>query len=144
MKSTLIVIFSAAMLFASYAGAHHSFAPYDVYNDSIEISGTAESWVYRNPHAILMLKSDADEGGCVWTMELRNAIWQRMELPTDLIKSGDEMVITGWPARNSSAEFLIGAFEISGQEKVVLQTSATGNSNPPSESVVVTRPVCED
>ena len=144
MKNAMISIFSVVLLVSSYAGAHHSFGIYDVYNDPIEFTGVAESWQYRNPHSILMIKVDEEFGGCVWTMEVRNRIWTRMELPLDLIKPGDEMTVTLWPARNSSPEALMGAFEIKGQEPVVLQTTATGNSNPPTDTVSITRPVCEE
>ena len=67
-----------------------------------------------------------------------------MELPIDLIKPDDEMIVMIWPARNSSPEALMGAFEIKGQERIVLQTRATGNSDPPTDTVTITRPVCED
>lgn len=65
-----------------------------------------------------------------------------MELSTDLIKPNDEIVLTIWPARDSSPEALMDAFQLNGQERIVLQT--TGNSNPPTNTVTITRPVCED
>jgi len=144
MKNTMIAIFSVVILLSSYAGAHHSFGIYDVYNDPIEFTGVAQSWQYRNPHSILMIKVDEEFGGCVWTMEVRNRLWTNMELPLDLIKPNDQMTVMLWPARNSSPEAVMGAFEINGQERIVLQTRATGNSNPPTDTVTITRPVCED
>ena len=140
----MIAIFSVVIFFSSYAGAHHSFSIYDVYNDPIEFSGVVQSWEYKNPHAILMFKVDAAHGGCVWSMEVRNRLWSNMELPTDLIKPDDKMIVMVWPARNSSPEAVMGAFEIKGQERIVLQTRATGNSDPPTDTVTITRPVCED
>jgi len=144
MKFRMIAIVSVVIVFSGYTAAHHSFAIYDVYNDPIEFSGVVQSWQYRNPHSILQFKVDAEHGGCVWTMEVRNRIWDRMELPRDLIEADDEMIVMLWRARDSSPEALMGAFEIKGQERVVLQTSATGNSDPPTNTVTITRPVCED
>lgn len=143
MRNTIISTSLIVMFFAGYAGAHHSFSIYEVYKDPIEFSGVVESWQYRNPHSILKFKVDAEYGGCVWTMEVRNRIWDRMELPRDLIKADDEMIVMLWPARDSSPEALMGAFEIKGEERVVLQTTATGNSDPPTNTVTITRPVCE-
>ena len=143
MRNASLATFALVIL-SSYAGAHHSFAIYDVYNDPIEFSGVVESWQYRNPHSLLKIRVDPEFGGCVWTMEVRNRIWDRMELPRDLIKPDDELVVMLWPARNSSPEALMGAFEIKGQERIVLQTTATGNSDPPTNTVTITRPVCAD
>ena len=143
MKNTVIVVLSALIMFSGLAGAHHSFSIYDVYNDPVEFSGVVQSWQYKNPHALLTIKVDAEHGGCVWTMEVRNRIWSRMELPTDLIKPNDEMVLTIWPARDSSPEALMGAFQLNGGEQIVLQTTATGNSNPPTNTVTITTPVCD-
>lgn len=144
MRKTTLAICSVVMVVSGYAVAHHSFAIYDVYNDPIEFTGVVESWRYRNPHSLLRIKVDAEYGGCVWTMEVRNRLWERMELSRDLIKPNDEMTVMLWPARNSSPEALMGAFEIKGQERVVLQMTATGNSDPPTDTVTITRPVCEE
>lgn len=132
------------LLLPSTVLAHHSFSAYDVYAPSIELSGVVESWSFRNPHAILRLKANSADGGCVWTMEVRNRLWNNMRLPRDAIKVGDQITVTGWPARDSSPKMIFGAFHIQGQEKVVLQTSARGNSERPTDSVVITRPKCEN
>ena len=93
---------------------------------------------------MLKFKVAAEDGGCLWTMEIANRRWLAADLPQDSIKAGDEMIVIGWPARDSSPEMIFGGFEIKGQPRIVFQTSATGNSNPPTSSVVITRPVCED
>ena len=135
---------TALALSSNIAKAHHSFAPYDVYNPAIEISGVVESWEFRNPHPVLEFRASPEDGGCLWTMEVATRRWRNAEIPTDAITAGDEMIVIGWPARNSSPEMVFGGFEIKGQDRITFQTSATGNSNPPTDSVVITRPVCND
>lgn len=149
MKNTRLVVSSALVFavvafFSNCARAHHSFGIYDVYNAPIQFTGVVERWRYTNPHSLLTIKVDEEFGGCVWTMEVRNRLWDAMELPRDLIKSDDKMTVMLWPKRDSSPEALMGAFHIKGQEPVVLQTSATGNSSPPTNTVTITRPVCDD
>ena len=149
MKKLRIAILSFPLLavigfFSNYALAHHSFGIYDVYNDPIEFTGVVERWRYTNPHSLLTIKVDEEFGGCVWTMEVRNRLWDAMELPRDLIKPNDKMTIMLWPKRDSAPEALMGAFHVEGQDPIVLQTSATGNSNPPTDTATISRPVCED
>ena len=137
-----VLLFSVTC--ACHINAHHSLSPYDVYKPPIVLSGVVESWEWRQPHPILMFRVSAEHGGCLWTMEIATRCWQNANVPTDAIKEGDEMAVMGWPKRDSSPEMVFGAFEIKGQEPIVFQTSATGNSNPPSDTVTITRPVCDD
>ena len=141
MKKLIPVVFSAAVLLSAYASAHHSFAPYDVYNDTIEFAGVVESFEFIRPHPVLKLKG---EDGCLWTLGVAQRWWNRAELPEDAIKAGDELIVIGWPARDSSAEMLLRGFEIKGSERIIYQDRATGNSNPPENEVTITRPVCTD
>lgn len=141
MKKLILAVFSAAALLSAYASAHHSFAPYDVYNDTIEFAGVVESFEFIRPHPILKLKG---EDGCLWTLGVAQRWWNRAELPEDAIKAGDELIVIGWPARDSSAEMLLRGFEIKGSERIIYQDRATGNSSPPENEVTITRPVCTD
>ena len=141
MKKLILAVFSTAVLLSAYASAHHSFAPYDVYNDPIEFAGVVESFEFIRPHPVLMVKG---EDGCLWTLGVANRWWNRAELPEDAIKAGDELIVIGWPARDSSPELLLAGFEIKASERIVYQTRATGNSDPPEHEVTITRPVCTD
>ncbi len=141
MKKWILAVFSTAVLLSAYASAHHSFAPYDVYNDPIEFAGVVESFEFIRPHPVMKLKG-AD--GCLWTLGVAQRWWNRAELPEDALKAGDELIVIGWPARDSSPELLLAGFEIKGSERIVFQTRATGNSNPPENEVTITWPVCTD
>ena len=141
MKKLILAVFSTAMLLSAYASAHHSFAPYDVYNDTIEFAGVVESFEFIRPHPVLKVKG---EDGCLWTLGVAQRWWNRAELPEDAIKAGDELIVIGWPARDSSPEMLLRGFEIKGSERIIYQDRATGNSDPPENEVTITRPVCTD
>ena len=144
MKKVKLASVLALAIYSSHLFAHHSFSPYDVYNPPVVLSGVVESWEWRQPHPILMFRASAEDGGCLWTMEIATRRWQNANVPTDAIKEGDEMAVMGWPKRDSSPEMVFGAFEIKGQDPIVFQTSATGNSNPPTDTVAITRPVCDE
>jgi len=115
----ITVSLSAAVLLSANASAHHSFAIYDVYNDPIEFAGVAESFDFTRR-------------------------WRREEIPEDAIKAGDEMIVIGWPAHDSSPKMVLGSFEIKGAERITIQDSATENSSPPTNKATITRPVCTD
>ena len=137
------VVVVLVLLGSSNLLAHHSFSPYDVYNPPVVMSGVVESWEWRQPHPVLKFRASSEYGGCLWTMEVATRRWQNAGVPTDAIKEGDEMAVMGWPKRDSTPEMVFGAFEIKGQDPIVFQATATGNSAPPSDDVVITRPVCD-
>jgi hypothetical protein len=93
---------------ASYA--HHSFAPYDIYNP-IEISGVAEKYVYRRPHPKLTL---VDDENVTWEIEVPIRFWERAGLPQDAIKPGDELMVRGHPARTGVPKMAMAGFEKDG------------------------------
>lgn len=144
MKKNGFAILLVSAIGSSHLAAHHSFSPYDVYNPPVVLSGVVESWEWRQPHPILKFRVTEEQGGCLWTMEIATRRWQNANVPTDAIKEGDEMAVMGWPKRDSTPEMVFGAFEIKGQDPIVFQTSATGNSAPPNDEVTITRPQCED
>ena len=95
----------AVVLPASHALAHHSFAVHFVADQTVEVKGTVESFRFSNPHGILTFNS-IDEAGqpVAWRAEtnspnvLRRRGWDRESL-----KPGDEITVTGFPARDGTA-----------------------------------------
>jgi len=107
---SIVSIILVALFATSTSQAHHSYAPYDIRN-SIELPGVAESFVFRAPHPRLLLK---DAEGVEWDIEVPIMFWRRAEYPEDAIKAGDELVITGFPARDGSPKMALAGFEVNG------------------------------
>jgi hypothetical protein len=109
----LYVSLLAAVFFVGSAIAHHSFAPYDI-RQTIEFSGTVESWRFMRPHPVLKLK-EAGADGRTWTIEVATRQWERQEIPHDAIANGDTLDVVVWPARDGSAEGVLSAFTNNGE-----------------------------
>ncbi|MGI9270183.1 MAG: DUF6152 family protein [Woeseiaceae bacterium] len=111
--SMLVVLLPAAV-----SNAHHSFAPYDIYNP-IEITGVAEAFPWRRPHPILTV---VDDKGVSWQIEVPSRGWDRAEIPHDAIVEGDKLRIRGFPARNGSNKMALSGFEVHGTYHTVRDT----------------------
>ena len=101
MRRVAFLIVGAALLAASAAYAHHSYAAtYDVANE-IKLEGRLVQFVYRNPHSFVHVQAPDQSGqpqrwAVEWagTGQLAEAGVQR-----DTLKVGDQVVIVGRPSR---------------------------------------------
>ena len=96
-------LFAAALLFVHRVFAHHSFA--STYSDqTITIEGRVVEFLYRNPHsAILLETSDKTGKTLTWAAEWGTAgQLSRQGIEGDTLKSGDHLIISGNPSRNSA------------------------------------------
>lgn len=93
----------AACGLTATALAHHSFtATYDE-KEQIAIEGTLVRFMYRNPHSIVHVLVE-DEAGAKqrWAVEWGGASTLALQgVPGEILKPGDEVVITGNPGRNA-------------------------------------------
>ena len=111
--------------------AHHSFAPYDIRNP-VEISGTAERWVYRRPHPMLSLK---DEEGLTWQIEVPIRRWERAGIPPDEIGVGDTLVVKVFPARNGSPKAAMSGFTKDGTYHSVTEEVRQRSGNEAADAI---------
>ena len=121
MSAKLVAIVSAAvgLLFLSLPSfSHHgSNIVYDL-NQTITISGTVTDFQFVNPHTLIFFDVTADDGTVVgWLGGLpssiglgRNEGWNR-----DTIKPGDEISITGAPARRDAPSVWVEQLIINGE-----------------------------
>ena len=94
----------ATALMAPPAGAHHSYAMFDM-QKSIDLKGKVVQFKWTNPHAWLTIEVKDGKGNpVVWNVEMNspNTLmllgWKRTTL-----KTGDEVVITVHPLRDDKA-----------------------------------------
>jgi len=93
------------LLFSSHSQAHHSFAVHFVPEGLVEITGTVDSFRFSNPHGVLTFTQTLPDGSTAqWRAEtnspnvLRRRGWSR-----DSIKSGEQVTVTGYPARDGTS-----------------------------------------
>ena len=121
----------ALLLPVTASFAHHSFAPFDIRNP-IEISGTAERWVYRRPHPMLSLK---DEEGVVWQIEVPIRRWERNGIPPDQIVEGDELIVKIFPARNGSPKAAMSGFTKDGTYHSITEEVRQRSGNEAADAI---------
>jgi hypothetical protein len=96
----IALIFVVALLFATAAYAHHSFAATYRLKDTVTIEGKVTRLMIRNPHSMLEFEV-RDPNGSVqhWSAEwgaanqLSRAPW------TKTLRPGDPVIVSGNPAR---------------------------------------------
>ena len=103
--TALLTVLTCAQVYA-----HHSFAIYDIDN-TIDRTGLLVRFEYRQPHIELELLVDNADGSTeLWIIESASPQrWERMGLPRELAEIGDQVTITGWPARNGTPQMLLSA-----------------------------------
>jgi hypothetical protein len=92
------------LLFAAIAlpsAAHHAQAPFFDQERIVEVRGTVVRWIFRNPHPVLEVEVQNDDGTkVVWSVQFAPATVLAKRGWTDqTFKPGDAVVATGHPSR---------------------------------------------
>ncbi len=121
MKRILIGVIASSFLMAALAHsafAHHSMSAYDQ-SRSVTLKATITSFDWINPHVQIHFEVRDDNGNvsewmaeCPSPSRLSRAGWSEGTL-----KSGDQVTITGNPAKDGAKEMRLGAVALAnGQE----------------------------
>ena len=94
----LLIGLVIAILAGASLNAHHSYAMYDR-EHPVTIEGDIERVAYENPHTILTVRTT----DAVYTLEW-GALFQlqRWNVPSDALKAGDHVIVTGSALRDRS------------------------------------------
>jgi Family of unknown function (DUF6152) len=102
-----LVIFSAAVVLlllslAASAYAHHGFVSWFDMSRSVTVKGTVTSFDWTNPHSYIYFDVKDDKGAVQkWSAELGAvAMLARAGWRKDTLKPGDEITLTGNPAKD--------------------------------------------
>lgn len=103
-KTVRLVTALAGLLMASgLLWAHHGTAAYDT-SKSVTVKGTVTDFQFINPHVIVLLDVTDDKGSVQkWQGELTSpnhlvrAGWTKVS-----IKPGDQVTVTGYPAKSGA------------------------------------------
>jgi len=98
-----IIVASAFFVLATAvpSNAHHSISRHYNRNQSITLEGVVTEVVFQNPHASIHLEvQNGSEKAIGWVLEWDDiGDLRRQDVSSDTIRIGDEVVITGNPAR---------------------------------------------
>ena len=100
----LLIILVPMLLPTTDSYAHHSFAVHFVPEKMISVSGTVTRFRFANPHGVIFF-TVVDENGeeQKWKGETNSpSILKRRGWTSESLKPGQEITVTGWPARNGS------------------------------------------
>ena len=103
-KSLLRCVAIATIAGPFAASAHHSFPAHYVAGGNVVLEGTVTEFLWRNPHSFIHLEVANEQGEPeLWALEWHNTvIMARMGFTPDTIQSGDEVVVSGNPARDGT------------------------------------------
>jgi hypothetical protein len=102
--SRATLAFIGGIAIAVTAHGHHSFtATYDE-SKEVRIEGTLVAFQFRNPHASVQIMAEDENGEMVrWGIEWGGAGQLSSQGVTrDSLKTGDHVIITGNPARDTN------------------------------------------
>jgi hypothetical protein len=128
LKVKFLGLFSLTVVLLAFAGmasAHHGTANYDT-TKSVTVKGPVTDFQFINPHVLIFMEVKDEQGKVQkWQGELTSPNrLTRVGWSKSSIKPGDEITISGYPAKSGSPEIWI--------QKVVLasgQELQTGGGN---------------
>lgn len=104
-RITATAIAAMGLLASAGAVAHHSFAVFfDSDQGLVSVKGKVTQFVFTNPHGIIRVSVEEKPGEFVeWKAETNSpSILERRGWKKNSLKSGDEIVLEGWKARDGS------------------------------------------
>lgn len=86
------------------AAAHHSFPAHYIADASVTLHGKVAEFLWRNPHSFIHLEVVNAAGEPeLWALEWHNTvIMTNMGYTPETLKPGDEITISGNPARDGT------------------------------------------
>jgi hypothetical protein len=92
---------AVAVFAAAGAYGHHAQAPFFDQGRTVEVRGTVVRWIFRNPHPVLEVETENEQGQkVVWAVQFAPATVLAKRGWTDqTFKRGDAVVATGHPSR---------------------------------------------
>ena len=111
MKRRILVLFAGVVLLAGGGRvfAHHSFsAEYDS-TQKVELDGVVTQFVWRNPHSFMKIDVTEKDGTMKsWALEWGSTgQLSQAQITRTSLKPGDRILVTGEPARDTSAPRLL-------------------------------------
>jgi hypothetical protein len=134
-SAAIVVVTAVAtcLLAGPSALAHHSFAVHFVGDELVTVSGVVTEFTFRNPHGLVLLDETRADGTIVhWRIETNSPnILRRRGWAPDSVKSGDEVTIEGYPARDGSSSMRVARLVFAdGRELTGQRPPPPGSADP--------------
>jgi hypothetical protein len=102
-RNVLLACAALAVVTASTAAGHHSFAAHYFEEQSVTVEGTLVSFEYRSPHAWVHVSvADASGEAPQYSAEWANPNrLSRDGITKETLRVGDHLIITGSPGRTA-------------------------------------------
>lgn len=102
MRRHAMVAAVVALLAASAAQAHHSFAVYFDPDKNVTVTGKVTAFRFTNPHGLVVLEVTGADGKVTeWRAETNApVVLTRRGWTRDAIKPGETITIEGWASRD--------------------------------------------
>ncbi len=99
-----LLLIGVTLLCIPRAGAHHAFASTYLPHKVVTIEGRVIEFLFRNPHSVVLVATPVEKGETItWAAEWGGAgQLSRQGIDQLTINSGDYLIITGNPSRNSA------------------------------------------
>jgi Family of unknown function (DUF6152) len=125
MSRISLLVFVVLALFGTLAPqaacAHHTFVVKYDGSKTVRVAGVITSVEYSNPH----MSFTVDSGGKSWTVETESpAAAKAKGLSQSLLKTGAKVTVTGWPARDGSANMGLNSISFAGGATLSLRGTA--------------------
>jgi hypothetical protein len=100
-RSIRPLVCAVATALALEAYAHHAQAPFFDQERTVEVRGTVVRWIFRNPHPVLEVEAENDQGQkVVWAVQFAPAtVLAKRGWTAETFKPGDVVVASGHPSR---------------------------------------------
>lgn len=96
------IFFTGLLLAPLLVQAHHSFAVHFVADGEVTVKGVVSSFRFANPHGVLEFTVINEDGETeAWRAETNSpSLLRRRGWSKDSLQAGQEITVTGWPARS--------------------------------------------
>jgi len=96
-----VIVTLSLMTISISVSAHHSFAVHFFPEGEVTVTGVVTSYRFANPHGVVELTAlDTDGQEVAWRAETNSpSMLRRRGWTRESIKVGEEVTLTGWPAR---------------------------------------------
>lgn len=100
-RGRLVLFALAGAALTGPVRAHHAQAPFFHQDRLVEVRGTVQRWIFRNPHPVLEVETtDAEGATVVWEVQFAPAtVLAKRGWSETTFLAGDEVVATGHPSR---------------------------------------------
>jgi len=104
--------------------AHHGSASYDI-NKLMTLKGTVTDFQFMNPHSEIFINANDSAGKSQeWVVEgLGVSTMSRVGWTKNILKAGDQVTITGNPARNGSHAMRLKKIVLPSGKELALQSA---------------------